>query len=126
MDTTVISTKNAPDAIGPYSQAIKAGGFVFVSGCLPIDMSTGVLSDSGIDEQTRHALRNLSAILEAAGSGLGKVVRTTVFVKDLKDFQTINQTYSEFFVHNAPSRSCVQVAALPKDAQVEIDAIALA
>ena len=126
MDITVISSKNAPEAIGPYSQAVKAGGFVFVSGCLPIDMATGALCDGDIAQQTCCAIKNLSAILDAAGSSLGKVVKTTVFVKDLAHFQTINQAYAEFFTHDAPSRSCVQVAALPKDAQLEIEAIALA
>ena len=125
MEKQVVATAKAPGAIGPYSQGIKAGNLVFVSGCLPIDMATGQLSTGDIAEQTRHSLRNIAAILEAAGSSLDKVVKTTIFVKDLKNFQTINAAYAEFFASDAPARSCVQVAALPKNAELESEAIAL-
>lgn len=125
MNKQIISTVNAPAAIGPYSQGIVANGMVFVSGCLPVDMSTGALCTGDIAEQTRHALRNLSAVLEAGGSSLDKVVKTTVFVKNMGDFQTVNSAYAEFFSSEAPSRSCVEVAALPKNAQIEIEAIAV-
>lgn len=126
MEKQIVSTTLAPAAIGPYSQGITANGFVFVSGCLPVDMATGALSTGDIAEQTRHAMRNLSAILEAAGSSMDKVVKTTIFVADLGNFQRINGAYAEFFPSAPPSRSCVQVAALPKNAQIEIEAIALA
>ncbi len=126
MERKIISTDKAPAAIGPYSQGIAANGFVYVSGCLPIDMATGELSTGDIAEQTRCSMRNVSAILEAAGSGLDRIVKTTIFVKDLKDFAAINEAYAGFFEGDAPARSCVQVAALPKDAQIEIEAIALA
>ena len=126
MERKIISTDKAPAAIGPYSQGIAANGFVYVSGCLPIDMATGELSTGDIAEQTRCSMRNVSAILEAAGSGLDRIVKTTIFVKDLKDFAAINEAYAGFFKCDAPARSCVQVAALPKDAQIEIEAIALA
>ena len=124
MEMQVIATKKAPDAIGPYSQGVKVGNFVFVSGCLPIDMTTGQLSTGDIAEQTRHSMRNVSSILEAAGSSLDKVVKTTIFVKDLNNFQAINAAYAEFFASGAPARACVQVAALPKNAELEIEAIA--
>lgn len=125
MEKTVIATPNAPSAIGPYSQGIKANGFVFVSGCLPVDMQTGELSTGDIAEQTRCAMQNLSAILEAAGSNLQKVVKTTVFLKDLGNFQTVNGAYAAFFPAEPPARACIQVAALPKDAELEIEAIAV-
>ena len=118
MEKQVVATAKAPGAIGPYSQGIKVGNLVFVSGCLPIDMATGQLSTGDIAEQTRHSLRSVTAILEAAGSSLDKVVKTTIFVKDLKNFQTINAAYAEFFATDAPARSCVQVAALPKNADL--------
>ena len=124
MEMQVIATKKAPDAIGPYSQGVKVGNFVFVSGCLPIYMTTGQLSTGDIAEQTRHSMRNVSSILEAAGSSLDKVVKTTIFVKDLNNFQAINAAYAEFFASGAPARACVQVAALPKNAELEIEAIA--
>ncbi|MBR6425681.1 MAG: RidA family protein [Oscillospiraceae bacterium] len=125
MEKKVVYTPAAPAAIGPYSQGIVAGDFVYVSGCLPIDMTTGELSTGDVAEMTRCSLRNVSAILEAAGSNLSKVVKTTVFVKDLANFATINAAYAEFFADAAPARSCVQVAALPKGAELEIEAVAL-
>ena len=125
MELKVVETENAPAAIGPYSQGVVANGFVYVSGCLPIDMKTGALSTGDIAEMTRCSLRNVAAILEKAGSSLDKVVKTTVYVKNLGDFAVINSAYAEFFTGTAPARACVQVAALPKDAQIEIEAVAV-
>lgn len=119
-----VFTDKAPAAIGPYSQAIKAGGFVYVSGCLPIDMATGELSTAAIGEQTRFCFKNIASILEAAGSSIGKIVKTTVFLKDLANFAEMNKAYAEFFPEVAPARSCVQVSALPKNADIEIEVIA--
>jgi len=121
----VISTKDAPQAIGPYSQAIKANGLVFTSGQIAIDPSTQQVVAGDVAAQTERVLRNLSEILEAAGSGLGKVVRCTVFLKSMNDFAAMNQVYGKYFSSTPPSRSTVEVARLPKDALVEIDAIAL-
>ena len=126
MERKVISTEKAPAAIGPYSQGILDNGFVYVSGCLPIDMKTGELSTGDIGEQTRCSLRNVAAILEASGSSLDKVVKTTVFVTNLANFGAVNGAYAEFFPGEAPARACVQVAALPKNAEIEIEAVALA
>ena len=124
MDKRIVSTEKAPAAIGPYSQAVVAGGFVFASGQLGIDPETGELAE-GIESQTRRALLNLKAVLEAAGSSLEKVVRVGVFLKDIGDFPKMNAVYAEFFGQDPPARSTVQVAALPKGALVEIDAIAM-
>ena len=121
----VISTKDAPLAIGPYAQAIKANGFVFTSGQIAIDPSTQQVVAGDVGAQTERVLRNLSEILEAAGSGLGKVVRCTVFLKSMKDFAGMNEVYGKYFSSAPPSRSTVEVARLPKDVLVEIDAIAL-
>ena len=122
----VISTKNAPQAIGPYSQAIRANGFVFVSGQVAIDPSTQHVIDGDITAQTDRVLKNLSGILRAAGSGLEKVVRSTVFLKDMGDFGAMNEVYGRYFSTSPPARSTVQAARLPKDVLVEIDVIALA
>jgi 2-iminobutanoate/2-iminopropanoate deaminase len=122
----VVSTKDAPQAIGPYSQAIKANGFVFTSGQIAIDPATQLVVAGGVAEQTERVLRNLSEILEAAGSGLGKVVRSTVFLKDMNDFAAMNQVYGKYFGAAPPARSTVEVARLPKDVLVEIDVVALA
>jgi 2-iminobutanoate/2-iminopropanoate deaminase len=122
----VVSTKDAPQAIGPYSQAIKANGFVFTSGQIAIDPSTQQVVAGDVAAQTDRVLRNLSEILEAAGSGLGKVVRSTVFLKSMNDFAAMNQVYGQYFSSDAPARSTVEVARLPKDVLVEIDVIALA
>ena len=124
MAKEVIATKNAPGAIGPYSQAIKANGFVFASGQLGLVPDTGEFAEGGIEEQTRQSLTNVKSVLEAAGSGLEKVVKTTVFLKDIKDFAAMNKVYSEFFKTDCPARSAVQIAALPKDGLVEIEVIA--
>ena len=121
-----IQTDNAPAAIGPYSQAIKAGGFVFVSGQIPIDPQTGQFVPGGIAEQTERVLKNLSAVLEAAGSSLDRVVKTTVFLADMKEFSGMNEVYATFFSSPPPARATVAAAGLPRDARVEIEAIALA
>jgi len=120
-----IQTEDAPTAIGPYSQAIKAGGFVFVSGQIPIDPQTGQFVAGGITEQTERVLRNVSAVLEAAGSGLDQVVKTTVFLADMKEFAAMNEVYGRFFIGAPPARATVAAAGLPRDARVEIEAIAL-
>jgi 2-iminobutanoate/2-iminopropanoate deaminase len=122
----IISTKDAPQAIGPYSQAIKANGFVFVSGQLPIDPATQQVITGHAGAQTDRVLRNLSEILKAAGSGLEKVVRATVFLKDMNDFNAMNEVYGRYFNAVPPARSTVEVSRLPKDVMVEIDVIALA
>jgi 2-iminobutanoate/2-iminopropanoate deaminase len=120
----VVSTENAPGAIGPYSQAIKAGGFVFCSGQIPIDPATGKFISDDVGEQTEQVFRNLEAVLKAAGSALGNVVKTTVFLADMNDFAAMNDVYSRFFTENKPARATVQAARLPRDARVEIDCIA--
>jgi 2-iminobutanoate/2-iminopropanoate deaminase len=116
----VVSTSDAPKAIGPYSQAVIAGGFVFASGQLGMDPGTGALVPGGIDAQTEQALRNLEAVLRAAGSGMDDVVSCTVYLKDLNDFQAMNAVYARHFPVDPPSRATVQVARLPKDGLVEI------
>ena len=121
-----IQTDNAPAAIGPYSQAIKAGGFVFASGQIPIDPQTGQFVSGGIAEQTEQVLKNLSAVLEAAGSSLDLVVKTTVFLADMKEFSGMNEVYATFFSSPPPARATVAAAGLPRDARVEIEAVALA
>ena len=120
-----IQTDNAPAAIGPYSQAIRAGGFVFASGQIPTDPATGQFVAGGIAEQTEQVLKNLAAVLEAAGSGLDKVVKTTVFLADMKEFAQMNEVYARFFTETPPARATVAVAGLPRDARVEIEAVAL-
>jgi len=122
----VIATKDGPQAIGPYSQAIRANGFVFVSGQVAIDPATQQVISGDIAVQTDRVLRNLSAILKAAGSGLEKVVRSTVFLKNMGDFAAMNEVYGRYFTSAPPARSTVEVARLPKDVLVEIDVIALA
>ena len=122
----VVSTDRAPGAIGPYSQAIKAGGMVFCSGQIPIDPATGEFVDGGVAEQTEQVFKNLIAVLEAAGSGLEGVVKTTVFLADMNDFVAMNEVYAKYFATNKPARATVQAARLPRDAKVEIECIALA
>jgi 2-iminobutanoate/2-iminopropanoate deaminase len=121
-----IQTKNAPAAIGPYSQAIKAGGLVFVSGQIPIDPETGEFVSGGIAEQTERVLKNVAAVLEAAGSGLDNVLKTTVFLADMKEFAAMNEVYARFFTGEPPARATVAAAGLPRDARVEIEAVASA
>ncbi|PJF48342.1 MAG: RidA family protein [Chloroflexi bacterium] len=123
---TVIHTDAAPKAIGPYSQAIVAGGLVFCSGQVPIDPATGELVPGGIEEQTHRSLCNLKAVLEAAGSGLDRVLKTTVFLQHMGDFAAMNAVYATYFPDNPPARSTVEVARLPRNALVEIECIALA
>ena len=120
-----IATASGPSAIGPYSQAIVAGGMVFVSGQIPIDPARGALIDGDIAAQTDRVMKNLAAILEAAGSSLDKVVKTTVYLADLGDFDVMNTTYGKYFTADPPARATVQVAKLPKGAALEIDAIAV-
>lgn len=121
----IISTKNAPQAIGPYSQAIKANGFIFCSGQVALDPINQQVIAGDVTAQTDRVLRNLSEILEAAGSGLGKVVKSTVFLKNMSDFPAMNAVYGKYFGSAPPARSTVEVARLPKDVLVEIDVIAL-
>jgi 2-iminobutanoate/2-iminopropanoate deaminase len=120
-----IQTKEAPAAIGPYSQAIKANGLVFCSGQTPMDPASGQVVDGGIAAQTERVLNNLSAVLQAAGTSLDKVVKTSVFLKDMNDFAAMNEVYGRHFKGEPPARSTIQAARLPKDALVEIDVIAL-
>lgn len=120
-----IQTDMAPKAIGPYSQAIEANGFVFVSGQIPLDPQTGQLVDGNIKEQTKRVFENIKAILTAAGCDLNNVVKVTVFAKDISNFSSINEVYSEYFQNHKPARSFVEVSALPRDAQVEIEVIAV-
>jgi 2-iminobutanoate/2-iminopropanoate deaminase len=121
----IIATKDAPQAIGPYSQAIKAGGFVFTAGQIAIDPATGKLIDGDVKAQTERVLKNLSAVLAAAGSNMERVVKTTVFLKNMSDFPAMNEVYGQFFKDAPPSRSTVQVVALPKDSLIEIELVAL-
>ena len=121
-----VSTKDAPAAIGPYSQAIKAGGFVFLSGQIAIDPATGTVIQGDVAAQTERVLKNLSAILGAAGTSLERVVKTTVFLKNMSEFAAMNEVYGRFWKSAPPARSTVEVARLPKDVLVEIDLIALA
>ena len=119
-----VSTEKAPKALGPYSQALKAGGFVWCSGQIPINPATGAIEAVTIEDQTRQAIENLSNVLAAAGTSLSSVVKTTVFIKDMNDFAALNVVYAEMFGDTKPARSCVEVARLPKDVKVEIEAVA--
>ena len=123
MEKEVINTKNAPGAIGPYSQGIIVGDFVYTSGQIPINPATGVM-ETDIKSATKQSMENVKAILEAAGTSLENVVKTSIFLKDLNDFAIVNEIYGTYFTENPPARSCVQVAKLPKDAVIEIEAIA--
>lgn len=120
----IISTDKAPAAIGPYSQAIEVNGMVFTSGVIPVNPATGEIPD-GIEAQAEQALKNLSALLKESGVSNDDVVKTTVFIKEMDDFGKINEIYSKYFVNDCPTRSCVEVARLPKDVLIEIDAIAV-
>jgi len=122
----IIQTDNAPQAIGPYSQAVKVSGLIFASGQIPTDPQTGQFVSGGIQEQTEQVLKNLAAVLEAAGSGLQQVVKTTVFLIDMQEFAAMNEVYGRFFTEQPPARATVEAARLPRDARVEIEAIAVA
>ncbi|UCD47805.1 MAG: RidA family protein [Deltaproteobacteria bacterium] len=119
-----VRTENAPAAIGPYSQAVVSGGFLFCSGQIPLDPATGKMIEGGIEEQTERVLRNLAAVLESGGGSLRSVVKTTVYLADLSDFPAMNEMYGRFFPESPPARATVQVAKLPAGALVEIDAVA--
>jgi 2-iminobutanoate/2-iminopropanoate deaminase len=119
----VISTNKAPAAIGPYSQAIEINGLVFTSGVIPIVPATGEIVAGGIEEQAEQAIGNLAALIEASGADIKNTIKTTVFIKDMNDFGKINEIYSHYFDEDCPARSCVEVARLPKDVLIEIEAI---
>jgi 2-iminobutanoate/2-iminopropanoate deaminase len=121
----IISTDRAPKAIGPYSQAVRVNGFLFISGQIPLDPATGVILNGSVGEQTERILENIKGLLESAGLSLQNVVKTTVFLKDIADFASMNDVYGRYFVNNPPARSTVEVARLPRDAKVEIEAIAV-
>jgi 2-iminobutanoate/2-iminopropanoate deaminase len=123
-DIKIVQTSKAPAAVGPYSQAVCAGGFVFTAGQIPLDPATGQLVSGGVEAETERVLENLKAVLEAAGSSLQRVIKTTVFLKDMNDFAAMNQVYGRYFAARPPARSTVQ-AVLPKGARVEIEAVAL-
>ncbi len=124
-DKKTVSTENAPAAIGPYSQAVRAGNLLFVSGQLPADPASGTFAGESVADQTRQSLRNITAILAAAGLTAADVVKTTVFLKDMGTFSEMNGAYAAFFSEEPPARACVEVARLPKDALVEIEAVAV-
>ena len=124
MKKKVITTKNAPGAIGPYSQGMIVGNLVYTSGQLPIDSATGVMPE-GIEEQTRQSLENVKSILEAGGSSMKDAVKLLIFIKEMNDFAKVNEVYGTFFSSDYPARSCVEVARLPKDALIEIEAIGI-
>jgi len=121
----IVATDRAPRAIGPYSQAVRAGDLVFASGQIPIDPATGEFVAGGVAEQTEQVLRNLTAVFEAAGVGMNQIVKTTVFLADMDDFTAMNEVYGRFFGVEPPARATVQAARLPRDARVEIEAIAV-
>lgn len=118
-----ISTKNAPAAIGPYSQAICIGDTIFTSGMIPVIPETGAIAGASVEEQARQAFTNLKNLLEASGSSMDKVIKTTVFIKDMNDFAKINEVYAKYFTEPYPARSCVEVARLPKDVLLEVETI---
>lgn len=124
MSKDVISTPNAPAAIGPYSQAVRSGNLLFLSGQIPLDPATGQLIAGDITAQTERVLKNLAAILEAAGTGLDRVLKTTVYLKDLAEFGKMNEVYGKFFGEKPPARATVEVSRLPRDAAIEIDLVA--
>ena len=125
MDRTVINTGQAPTPVGPYSQAVVCGGFVFCSGQIALEPGTGALVDRDIESETARVMENLRAVLEAARSSLERVVKTTIFLRDMGDFARVNEVYGSYFASNPPARSTVQVAALPKGVRVEIECISL-
>lgn len=125
MSIEVISANNAPKAVGPYSQAIKIQNLVFTSGQIPIDPATGDIVDGGIENQAKQVLENLNAVLIEAGTGFDSVIKTTVYIKDMNDFVLVNKIYGQYFKEPYPARSCVEVARLPKDVSIEIEAVAI-
>ncbi len=125
IEREIISTSNAPAAVGPYSQAVRIGDLVYSAGQIPLIPETGKLVEGDIEAQTRRVMQNLTAVLEAAGTSLANVVKTTIFVTDLADFATLNQVYGSYFESTPPARSTVQVAALPLGAKVEIEVVAV-
>ena len=124
MKKEIISTKNAPAAVGPYEQGIKAGSLVFTAGQIPLRPDTNELISGSIEKETEQVLKNIKAVLEAGGSSMDNVIKTTVYLKDMSDFSKMNEVYQSFFSNSKPARSCVEVSKLPKDARVEIDAVA--
>lgn len=124
MNKKVIKTDNAPEAIGPYSQAIMVGDFIYTSGQIPINPKTGIM-ETDIKLATKQSIENIKAILEEVGTSLENVIKTTIFLKDLNDFNVVNEVYATYFNENNPARSCVEIAKLPKDAVIEIEAIAI-
>lgn len=122
---TIINTDKAPQAIGPYSQAVEVNGMIYTSGMIPINPVDGTLVVGSVEEQAEQALKNLKALVEESGSSMEQVIKTTVFIKDMNDFAKINEVYARYFTDNYPSRSCVEVARLPKDVLIEIEAIAI-
>ena len=124
MEKKIISTDKAPAAIGPYSQAVEVNGLIYTSGVIPVVPATGEIVE-GIEAQARQALSNVRALLEESGSGMDKVIKTTVFIKDMNDFARINEVYATFFTGSYPARSCVEVARLPKDVLIEVEAVAI-
>ncbi|MDD5557697.1 MAG: RidA family protein [bacterium] len=125
MRKVIVESGKAPAAIGPYSHAVRAGGLLFISGQIPVDPSSGAVVNGGIERQARRALENLGAVLHSQGLSFPDVVKTTVFLQSMEDFDAVNRVYGEYFQSGPPARSCVQVARLPKDARLEIEAIAL-
>ncbi|RCX18263.1 endoribonuclease L-PSP [Anaerobacterium chartisolvens] len=123
-DITIVNTDKAPKAIGPYSQAVNVGGRIFTSGQIGIIPETGEMVQGGVEAEAKQALDNLKAVLEAAGSGMKYVTKTTVFIKDMGDFNTVNNIYSQYFEAPYPARSCIEISRMPKDALIEIEAIA--
>lgn len=126
MRKIVISSDNAPSAVGPYEQAVRVGNFIFTSGQIPIDPSINKLIEGDIAQQTRRVMENLKSILEASGSSIRNVIKTTIFLTDLKNFEQVNKVYGEYFTDSKPARSTVQVSALPKGAEIEIEIVAVA
>lgn len=122
---TIINTDKAPQAIGPYSQAVEVNGMIYTSGMIPINPVDGTLVTGSVEEQAEQALMNLKVLVEESGSSMEQVIKTTVFIKDMNDFAKINEVYARYFTDNYPSRSCVEVARLPKDVLIEIEAIAI-
>ncbi len=125
LEREIISTQHAPAAVGPYSQAVRIGDLIYTAGQIPLVPETGQLIEGGIEAQTRQVMQNLQNVLEAAGSSLNQIVKTTIFVTDIKDFSFVNAVYGDFFQENPPARSTVQVAALPLGVNIEIEAVAV-